>query len=496
MIWIAKFYITTPIYYVNGKPHLGHAYTSVVADVIARWHRLRGDNVFFLGGTDEHGEKIIEAAAKAKKTPQEFVDGIVETFHSAWSKLNISFDHFERTTDKDHEAAVAQFVRKLIASGDVYKGEYAGWYCVPDETFWTDLQLVDGKCPECGREVKWIKEESYFFRLSKYQDRLLDFYKAHPEYISPQFRASEMINRVKTGLKDLSITRTSVKWAVPYPGDDKHFLYVWIDALICYVSALGWPGGTFSKMWPADLHIVGKEISWFHCVIWPALLFSAGIEPAKKVFIHGHWMVDGKKMSKSLGNVLDPLDIANKYSVDALRYCLLKDMQLGGDDGNFTEKSLVARINGELVADLGNLVYRVISLAERFEGKIEGKPELDAELHVGEIDKAIEEVNPNLALEKAWEFVRKSNKYVNDKKVWTLKGEEMANSLYNLLESCRIIAILISPFLPETAESICSQLGVKLGSLEDCKFGSFEGKVCKGAYLFKKVDVEGQAGKA
>jgi methionyl-tRNA synthetase len=482
-----KFYITTPIYYVNDKPHIGHAYTTIIADILARWHRIKGEKVFFLTGTDEHGEKVEKAAKDVGKSPKEFVDEIVEQFKSTWKKLNISYDDFIRTTEERHEKVVIEVIKKIAENGDIYKGEYEGWYCTPCESFWTEIQLKNGKCPQCEREVKRLKEESYFFRLSKYQEKLLKFYEENPEFLSPSFRAAEIINRVKGGLKDISITRTTVKWAIPFPLDTKHFIYVWVDALINYISALGLESEKFNEFWPADVHLVGKEINWFHSVIWPAMLMSAGFELPKKVFAHGWWTVEGKKMSKSLGNVVNPVEIAEKYSADALRYFLVREMPLG-DDGDFSEKSLIARINGELVADLGNLVYRVVTLAEKFDGKIEGEPELEKNLDLEKIDDFMEKFDLFNALNEIWKFVRAANKYINEKEVWKLKDKELANALYNLLEACRIIAILIYPFMPSTAEKINEQLGVKLGSLKDCKFKKFEGKVKKGEYLFKKVE--------
>lgn len=482
-----KFYITTPIYYVNDKPHIGHAYTTVLCDVIARWHRISGDDVFFLTGTDEHGEKIQKAADAAGKTPQEFVDGLAVVYKDAWKKLDISYDYFIRTSDKKHEEIVQKFITGIYKNGDIYKGNYEGWYCVSDETFFTEGQLKNGRCPECGKEVKWLKEESYFFRLSKYQDRLLKFYAENPTFLSPDFRADEIKNRVKGGLKDLSISRSALKWGIVFPEDKKHTIYVWVDALLNYITALGWPDGTFDKYWPADVHVVGKEINWFHSVIWPAILFSAGIEPPNKVFAHGWWTVEGKKMSKSVGNVVDPLAMASKYSIDALRYFLVREMPFGAD-GDFSEKALKARLNGELASDLGNLLSRIVSLAERYDGKIQGNAELEKELELDKITEAMERLDTYTALSKIFEFISCANKYVNDNKPWNLKGDELGNVLYNLLESCRIVSILLYPFIPETSEKIAAQIGTKVGKISDCKFGKFQGRVMKGAHLFDKVE--------
>jgi len=483
-----KFYITTPIYYVNDQPHVGHAYTTIAADILARWHRLKGEQVLFLVGTDEHGEKIEAAAARAGKVPQEFVDEIVGRFKDVWKKLNISYDDFARTTEKRHENVVSKLIEKINENGDIYKGEYEGWFCVPDESFWTDLQLKNGKCPECGREVQKVKEEAYFFRLSKYQEKLLKFYEKNPEFLSPKLRSQEIINRVKGGLKDLCITRVALKWGIPFPLDKKYVDYVWFEALVIYISALGWLSKDFKKFWPADIHLVGKEINWFHAVIWPAMLFSAGIEPPKKVYAHGWWTVDGRKMSKSIGNVVNPIEVAEKYSTDVLRYFLIREIPFG-EDGDYTEKALIARINGELVADLGNLIYRVLSLAEKFDGKFVGKDEISKKLNLKKIDEHMERLELTAALLEIWNFIHAVNKYITDNEPWKLKGKELANVLYNILESCRIISILIYPFMPETAERTALQLGVKLGSLKDCKFSKFKGKVKKGGYLFNKIEI-------
>ncbi len=455
--------------------------------MLARWHRLKGEDVFFLTGTDEHGEKIETAAKAAGKEPREFCNEIVKTFKSAWEKLDISYDYFIRTSDKSHEEAVGKFIELINKSGDIYKGFYEGWYCVSDESFWTELQLKDGKCPECGRPVKKVKEESYFFKLSKYQDRLLKHYKEHPEFLSPKFRSKEIINRVKDGLKDLSLTRTTIKWGVPFPMDKTHTVYVWADALFNYVSALDWPNGKkFKEFWPADVHLMAKEINWFHAVIWPALLFSAGIEPPKMIFSHGWWTVDGKKMSKSLGNFVDPLLMIQKYGVDPFRYALLREMPFG-DDGDFSEKSMVTRLNNELAAELGNLINRSVTLAERFEGKITGKPELEQALNIERLDLLMEKLDLFGALNEIFSFVKATNKYVNDTAPWKLSGEKLGNVLYNMLEASRIISILVRPFMPETSAKIDAQLGVKPGTLADCKFGDFKGKPKKGDVIFKKV---------
>ncbi|MCL5427753.1 MAG: methionine--tRNA ligase [Candidatus Marsarchaeota archaeon] len=483
---MADYYITTPIYYVNDKPHIGHAYTTTMADMLARWHRLLGDNVFFLTGTDEHGEKVQKAAEKHGKSPKEFVDSVVPQFIDAWKTFNITNDIFMRTTDLQHDKTVKEFIRRIYDSGDIYKGEYEGWYCVPDETFITELQLKEGRCPYCGRTVNKVKEESYFFRLGKYRQRLLDLYEKHPGFLSPKYRAMETINRVKEGLNDLSITRRTVKWGIEFKQDKDHVVYVWLDALVNYLSALRWPDGTVGRFWPADVHIVGKDIAWFHTVIWPALLMSAGVEPPKMVFSHGWWTVEGKKMGKSLGNAVDPIDIIRKYGVDPLRYYFAREMPFG-EDGDFSESKLIARINGELVDDLGNLVYRSLTLAERFGGEIKGTPELDKGLDIERIKALMGNLDTFNAIEAVWERVRCSNRYINEKEAWKLRGEQLGNVIYNLLESIRIISILLSPFMPDTSERIRMQLGVEKQGIDQCRFGEFRGKVKKAGHLFEKV---------
>ncbi len=414
------------------------------------------------------------------------MDGIVGVYKEVWKKLNISNDAFIRTSDRSHEETVVKLIDRIKKKGDIYKGQYEGWYCVPDESFWTELQLIDRKCPECGRAVKLVKEDSYFFRLSEYQDKLLELYRKNPDFLSPEFRSKEIINRVKDGLKDVSITRTTVKWAVPFPGDSAHYIYVWVDALTNYISALDWPDGdAFGTFWPADVHLIGKEINWFHSVIWPAMLMSAGIELPKKVFAHGWWTVDGRKMSKSLGNFISPIEMAERYSVDALRYALLREMPLG-EDGDFSEKTLTARLNNELAAELGNLLNRTLTIAEKFDGELAGKQELP-DPEIKKIDDAMLRLDTFGALNEIFSFIRAANKYVNDKAPWKLKGKELGSVLYNLLEACRIISILMSPFTPETSEKMNMQLGVKTGTLKDCRFMEYNGKAKKGELLFRKI---------
>ncbi len=501
-----KFYITTPIYYVTSAPHIGTAYTTTAADVLARWHRLKGEEVFFLTGTDEHGEKVQEASKKAGKSPKEFVDALVPKFKSTWQNLHITNNKFIRTTDADHEKGVIEFIKKVNRAGDIYKGMYEGWYCVADETFFTELQLVNGKCPVCGREVKKVKEESYFFRLSKYQKPLLEFYKKNPDFLSPKYRAQEIINRVQGGLHDLSISRTSFNWGIPFPLDKNHVTYVWFDALPNYITALGWPKGKdFKKFWPADVHLIGKEINWFHTVIWPAMLMSAGISLPKKVFAHGWWTVEGEKMGKSRGNVVDPNALVQNYGTDAVRYFLLREVPFGMD-GDFSESSLVARINSDLADDLGNLLMRTLAMAEKyFEGNVPeiSKKEISAsELKkqadiVSALDSKMDSLEFSEALQLIWNFIRHCNKYIADVKPWELqkqgKKKELAQAIYGLLESLRIIAVLVSPFMPSKSAEILSQLNVSgKFSIKDSKWGALKPgtRLKKGDVLFKKVELK------
>jgi methionyl-tRNA synthetase len=499
VIKFEKFYVTTPIYYVNDLPHVGHAYTTIAADILARWHRLKGEKVFFLTGVDEHGQKIEEAALEAGVTPKELVDSLATKFRETWRNLNIVNDDFIRTTEERHIRVVNEIIKKIYDNGDIYRGEYEGWYCVPDESFWTELQLIDGKCPECGREVKRIKEETYFFKLSKYQNRLLEFYEQNPDFISPETRKNEIINRVKEGLKDVSITRTTVKWAIPFPFDEEHTIYVWIEALINYISALDFPGEKFKTFWPADVELIGKEINWFHSVVWPALLFSAGIEPPKKNFVHGWWTVDGKKMSKSIGNVVDPNEMVEKYGADAFRYYLFREVPFG-QDGDFSEKALVNRFNSELADSLGNLVNRVLVLVEKnFEGYVPkpvgGKNVESFALNVIKaVDESMERFQFHSALNDVFFFIGELNKYVNSSKPWEVKDEEqLGGILYNLLEGLRLVSILVYPFMPETADKIASQLGLeKEFSHDKLKWGVLKSgtKTRRDQILFNKIKID------
>ncbi|MEM0143893.1 MAG: methionine--tRNA ligase [Candidatus Parvarchaeum sp.] len=481
-----KFYITTPIYYVNDKPHIGHAYTTIIADVLARWHRLKGEKVFFLTGTDEHGGKIEKAALEKHKTPKELVDENSQRYKAAWEKLDISYNKFIRTTDEYHEHIVKEFVKKVWAKGDIYKGEYVGFYCLPDERYITESELVNGKCPDCGRDVQKIKEEAYFFRLSRYKEQIIKLIENG--LIIPEKNANEILNRLKGELKDLDITRKSVSWGIKFPYDETHSIYVWFDALLNYLSALDWPDGNdFKEFWPADIHLVGKEIVWFHSVIWPAMLMSAGLSIPKNVMAHGWWTVDGKKMSKSLGNVVDPIEMADKYSADAFRYFLLREKPTW-EDGDFSESVLKDRINGELMANLSNLIARVLTIAERFDEKIEGKVELEDFIKKDDIIDSFEKKDLYSALTLIFDGVRKINKYINDKEPWKLKGKELSNVLYNSLEAIRIATIFLKPFMPSTAEKIEKKLGIRPQLLSDAVFREFTTKVERGENLFSKID--------
>ncbi len=472
-----SFYITTPIYYPSAKLHIGHAYCTTIADSVARYHRLAGDDVFFLTGSDEHGQKIQEKAEEQGIKPIEYVDKIVAEFQNLWKMLNISNDDFLRTSQKRHEKVVQEIFRRVYDKGDIYKGAYKGLYCTPCESFWTELQLDEnGCCPDCGRPVKEVAEEAYFFKMSKYADRILKHIEDNPDFIQPVSRRNEMINFIKQGLDDLCISRTSFDWGIPVPIDEKHVIYVWFDALTNYLTPIGFLDDKekFQKFWPANVHLVGKEIVRFHSIIWPCILMALDLPLPKQIYGHGWLVVDGSKMSKSLGNVVDPVELINKYGADAIRYFLLREINLG-QDGNFSELALVQRINADLANDLGNLLHRTLNMVGKFQqGEVlapQGKSEIDQSLindamaAVKTFDQGMAEMKISNVIKAVWAFISRANKYIDETAPWALakeaaKKQELANVMYNLLESLRIISVLIAPFMPTTAEKIWLQLNM------------------------------------
>ncbi|HJJ08032.1 MAG TPA: methionine--tRNA ligase [Bacilli bacterium] len=505
-----KYYITTPIYYPSANFHIGHCYTTIIADSIARYQRLKEKDVFFLTGTDEHGQKIENKAKEKGVTPKEYVDEIVENAKDLWKSLGISYDKFIRTTDEYHEKAVQKIFDKLYEQGDIYLDKYKGLYCTPCESFWTETQLVDGKCPDCGREVSLVEEESYFFRLSKYQKRIEELYKTNPEFIKPESRKNEMINNfLKPGLEDLCVSRTTFSWGIPVSFNPKHVIYVWIDALTNYITALGYlsdDDSLFKKYWPADLHLVGKEIVRFHAIIWPALLMALDLPLPKQVFGHGWLKIDGGKISKSLGNYKDPREYIDKYGVDAVRYYALREVSFGSD-GNFSEEALIARTNADLANTLGNLLNRTIAMTNKyFDGVISNSKvneEIDTELInkasnlKSVVDKNMEKLYISDALEEIFNFLRECNKYIDDTTPWVLakegKLERLQTVLYNLLESIRISSVLLTPFMPTTTEKIFKQLNTNLNTYDTLnEFGALENnhKLGQIEVLFKRIEIE------
>jgi len=471
-----SFYITTPIYYPSDNLHIGHAYTTTIADTMARYKRLSGFDVLFLTGSDEHGQKIQRKAAEQQITPIEYVDKIVASFQHLWEKLNISNDDFIRTTEARHHAVVQAIFQKIYDQGDIYKAAYEGRYCTPCETFWVERQLVDDKCPDCGRSVEVVQEESYFFRMSKYQERLLAYIENNPDFIQPSSRRNEMINFIKGGLEDLCVSRTTFDWGIPVPFDTKHVVYVWFDALTNYITAAGYLAdrGKFEKFWPADVHLVGKEIVRFHSIIWPVILMALDIEIPKKVYGHGWLIMEGDKMSKSKGNVIDPLVLIDEFGPDAIRYFLLREITLGMD-GNFSREALVNRVNADLANDLGNLLHRTLSMIGKFNGGVikasAEAEEIDqalaelAQTTVMQYEKFMDEMDINAAIKAIWALIGRTNKYIDETGPWALAKDEakrgrLSTVLYNLAETLRIISILIYPLMPITGPKIWTQLGM------------------------------------
>ncbi len=492
-----KFYITTPIYYVNDKPHIGHAYTTIIADVLARYNRQRGKDVHFLTGTDEHGEKIKRAAEEAGKEPQIFVDELVPTFKKAWDSIDISYDQFIRTTDEKHEETVKKLVKTIYDNGDIYKGKYEGWYCVPCETFWPERKLIDDNCPECERPVEKRSHETYFFSLSEFEEELLELYEEVPDFVIPESRRNEMINRIKEGLEDLSITRKDLDWAVDFPPDGEHSIYVWVDALTNYVSALRYPSEKFEKFWPADLHVIGKDITWFHTVIWPALLLSSGLEPPEQVLVNGFWTRRGEKMSKSKGNVVDPVEMSERYSADAFRYFLIRQNTVG-EDGDFSEEDLVTRHNTELADTVGNFIHRTLTFIDgNFEGSVpEGEVDPDLlksiENKIGKIDNSLNEGDLNRALEETVSLAQRGNEYFQRCEPWKSDEGQAADCLYNCANLVDSIATLLYPFIPTSAEKVFDMMNTERGKIEEA--GEFRIKpgheIREPKILFEKIERE------
>lgn len=510
-IILEKFYITTPIYYPSDKLHIGHSYCTVATDTMARYKRLREYDVMFLTGTDEHGQKLERIAKGQGLTPKEYIDKVVVGIKELWKTLDISYDKFIRTTDDYHVKTVQRIFKRLYDQGDIYKSTYEGWYCTPCESFFTEHQLVDGKCPDCGREVEKVKEESYFFRLSKYQDRIIKYMEENPEFLQPNTRQNEMINNfLKPGLEDLAVSRTSFKWGIPVEFDPGHVVYVWVDALSNYISALGYDtedDSLFQKYWPADVHVVGKEIVRFHSIIWPAMLMALDLPLPKQIFGHGWLVINGGKMSKSVGNVVDPNVLVEKYGVDAIRYFLLREIAFG-QDGNFNNEALIQRINSDLANDLGNLVSRTVGMIQKyFNGTLpetQEPTEFDADLvetaknTVPKIENAMDKMMFSDALIELWNLIRRTNKYIDETQPWILIKEEakhamLANALYHVAESIRIISVLLQPFMPNTPTLIWKQLGIKEGTWESAKeWGKLPKtlSVQKGNVIFPRIDMK------
>ena len=509
-----SFYITTPIYYPSAKLHIGHAYCTTIADSVARFHRLADEEVFFLTGSDEHGQKIQQKAEEQGITPIEYVNPIVAGFQNLWKLLNISNDDFIRTTEKRHEKVVQEVFRRIYAKGDIYKGAYTGLYCTPCESYWTEHQLDEnGCCPDCHRPVQEVSEEAYFFKISKYADRLLKYIEENPDFIQPVSRRNEMINFINQGMEDLCISRTSFDWGIPVPIDDKHVIYVWFDALTNYLTPIGYLDDPekFQKFWPANIHLVGKEIVRFHSFIWPCILMALDLPLPKQVFGHGWLVVDGTKMSKSIGNVVDPIGLIEEFGADAIRYFLLREINLG-QDGNFSRDALIQRINSDLANDLGNLLHRTLNMVGKFQQGVvlapEGRSEIDASLiedAMSTVKTFADDMNNmkiSHAIKAVWAFISRANKYIDETAPWALakdesKKQELANTMYNLVEALRIISGLIYPYMPTTAGKLWQQLNLP-GTIEELRLADIEKwggtpvnmHIDQAQQLFPRIEVE------
>ena len=509
-----SFYITTPIYYPSAKLHIGHAYCTTIADSVARFHRLADEEVFFLTGSDEHGQKIQQKAEEQGITPIEYVNPIVAGFQNLWKLLNISNDDFIRTTEKRHEKVVQEVFRRIYAKGDIYKGAYTGLYCTPCESYWTEHQLDEnGCCPDCHRPVQEVSEEAYFFKISKYADRLLKYIEENPDFIQPVSRRNEMINFINQGMEDLCISRTSFDWGIPVPIDDKHVIYVWFDALTNYLTPIGYLDDPekFQKFWPANIHLVGKEIVRFHSIIWPCILMALDLPLPKQVFGHGWLVVDGTKMSKSIGNVVDPIGLIEEFGADAIRYFLLREINLG-QDGNFSRDALIQRINSDLANDLGNLLHRTLNMVGKFQQGVvlapEGRSEIDASLiedAMSTVKTFADDMNNmkiSHAIKAVWAFISRANKYIDETAPWALakdesKKQELANTMYNLVEALRVISGLIYPYMPTTAGKLWQQLNLP-GTIEELRLADIEKwggtpsnmPIGQAQQLFPRIEVE------
>ncbi|MFH1782796.1 MAG: methionine--tRNA ligase [Candidatus Omnitrophota bacterium] len=506
-----KFYITTPIYYVNGNPHIGHSYTSIACDALSRYKRLKGYKVLFSTGTDEHGQKIKNASLDKKMEPKAFVDTIVPRFKALWEKLDISYDDFIRTTDERHIETVKNILETIHKKGDLYEGEYSGWYCTPCESFWAEKELKEGNCPECNRKVEFIKEKNYFFKLLKYQDWLIDHINTHEDFILPEIRRNEILSFLKNPLNDLCISRpkSRLSWGITMPFSEDHVTYVWFDALINYISVCGYlkDPKNFKTFWPADIHMIGKDILRPHTVYWPIMLHAAGIDMPKTVFAHGWWKIGEDKMSKSRGNIVNPIDMVDKYGVDAYRFFLLREVPFG-IDGSFSEVALITRVNNDLANDLGNLLNRTLSMMEKyFSGVLPERRDYKTSCEITrsliettkaldeKIDNAMNKIDFNSTFNSIWELINKANKFIEDKAPWKLKKEERIDELkdmmYDLYEVLRITAISVSSFMPNISSEMMKQLGIKEDHLtKDMTWGLTKAgtKIEKGKPLFPRIE--------